>query len=154
MSLTGRPTVLFLCPDNGGLSLLAEAAALRNHPLLRPFSAAAAAPGEVDPALVACLTAEGLSAEGLSAKPATLFALSGAPRLDVVVTLGEEARRAARRLPLFGLLRLEAWRLAEIPPAASKTFRQACYRRLLPEIGAAIARLEERIALSFPGAAA
>ncbi|QRG07672.1 hypothetical protein EZH22_04570 [Xanthobacter dioxanivorans] len=154
MAMTGRPTVLFVCPDNGGLSLLAEAVALKEHPELRVFSAAALTPGAVDPALVACLDAAGIPADGLSAKPAGVFALSGAPRLDVLVTFGDEARRALRRLPLLGLLHLETWHPVAVRHDGAAGWRRAAYRRLLPEIGAAIANLEARIALRLSGAAA
>lgn len=154
MAMTGRPTVLFVCPDNGSLSLLAEAVALDAHPGLRAFSAAALAPGAVDPALVSCLEAARIPADGLSAKPAGLFALSGAPRLDVLVAFGDEARRALRRLPLMGLLRLETWHLPAIGQGGAAAMRCAAYHRLLPEIGAAIAALEGRIALRLSGAAA
>ncbi|MEP9354302.1 hypothetical protein ABLE93_11965 [Xanthobacter sp. KR7-65] len=145
--MPGRPTVLFLCPDNGALSLLAEAVALHRHPGLRPFSAAASAPGAVDPALIESLGEAGIPADGLSAKPAGVFVLSGAPRLDVVVALGEATRKALRHQPFLGLLRFETWRLAEVVRSLPAPARRSVYARLLPEIGAAIRRLEDRIAM-------
>lgn len=152
--MPGRPTVLFLCPDNGALSLLAEAVALHRHPGIRPFSAAAATPGAVDPALLESLVCEDIPADGLSTKPAGVFVLSGAPRLDVVVAFGETARRALKTQPFLGLLRLETWRLAEVTRSLPVPARRAAYRRLVPDIGAAIHHLEERIAMRLSGAAA
>lgn len=154
MAMTGRPTVLFVCADNGGVSLLAEAVALHFHPQLRPFSAAALTPGAVDPALLSSLEAAAIPADGLSAKPAGVFSLSGAPRLDAVVALGQEAGRALRRQPFIGLLRFETWQLPGVPRHMEAQARRAAYGRLVPEIGGAIARLEERIAIRLSGAAA
>ena len=160
MAMTGRPTILFVCADNGGLSLLAEAVAFGAHPGVRAFSAAAGAPGDVDPALLSCLDAAGIPSDGLSAKPAGVFALSGAPRLDAVVVFGDEARRALRHLPFVGLLRVEAWRFSapgrpgDLSREPDERVRAAAYQRLLPEIGAAIADLEARIAFRLSGAAA
>lgn len=154
MSMTGRPTVLFVCPDNAGVSLMAEALALHAYTDLRPFSAAAAAPGIVDPALIACLEAARIPADGLSAKPAGVFGLSGAPRLDLVVALGGEARRVLRRQPWIGILRIEAWLLPEVPRGDTQHERRAGYRRLLPQLASAIGYLEERFSLRDAGAAA
>jgi len=154
MSMNGRPTVLFLCPDNGGPSLLAEALAFEGHPDLRAFSAAALAPGAVDPALLACLGGAGLRTDGLSPKPAQLFALSGAPRLDAVVALGEDARRALRRLAFIGPVRSETWQIPEVPRTAPPAQRRAAYDQLLTDLGAALASLERRIAFRLSGVAA
>lgn len=154
MAMTGRLTVLFVCADNGGVSLAAEAVALHFHPRLRPFSAAALAPGRVDPALLASLTAAHIPADGLSAKPVGVFSLSGAPRLDAVVALGADAGRALRRQAFIGLLRFETWQLPDVPWGTEEKVRRAAYGRLLPDIGAAIARLEERITGRLSGAAA
>lgn len=157
MAITGRPTVLFVCPDNGGVSLLAEALTLHAYTDLRPFSAAAGVPGPVDPAVLECLAAARIPADGLSAKPAGMFGLAGAPRLDLVVALGAGAGRAVRRQPWVGGPRMEArhvetWALPEAPPAADQPGRRGFYRTLLPQLAAAIGGLEERFTLS--GAAA
>lgn len=152
--MTGRPTVLFVCPDNAGVSLLAEALALHAYKDLRPFSGAAGAPGVVDAALIACLDAARIPADGLSAKPAGVFGLSGAPRLDLVVALGADAGRALRRQPWTGFLRLETWLLPELPRSTDPQTRRAGYRTLLPQLAAAIGRLEERFILRDAGAAA
>ncbi|MFG1373120.1 hypothetical protein V5F32_13170 [Xanthobacter oligotrophicus] len=154
MPMTGRPTVLFVCPDNAGTSLMAEAIALHGHRGLRPFSAAALVPGAVDPALIDCLEAARVPADGLSAKPAGVFSLSGAPRLDVVVALGAQAWRALRRQTFIGLLRFEFWQLPEVAPGEGLAARRTAYRTLMPDLDGAIGRLEERIALRMARAAA
>lgn len=154
MSMTRRPTVLFVCPDNAGLSLMAEALVLHAYKDLRPFSAATAAPGAIDPALVECLEAARIPADGLSPKPAGVFSLSGAPRLDLVVALGDEAGRALRRQAWVGVLRLETWLLPEVPRGDDHPQRRASFRRILPQLASAIGHLEERFTLRGAGAAA
>lgn len=139
-----RPSILFVCRDNGGLSLMAEALTMHLYARVRAFSAATAIAGPVDPAALDCLIRDGVATDGLSAKPAELFALSGAPRVDAVVALVEDAHRAARRLPWMHLLRLRGWGFEDVTRLPDPRARAQSYRRLLPELRAAITALVER----------
>lgn len=103
--------VLFLGQANAGPSLVAEA-------LLRDragdgcevFSAGLGAPGTPDPALMAHLAAQGHDAGLLWAKPLGDWTGPGAPRMDIVITLGD---RAASRAPDWpGAPHRGSWRLA------------------------------------------
>ncbi|WP_234051370.1 MULTISPECIES: low molecular weight phosphatase family protein [unclassified Xanthobacter] len=139
-----RPSILFVCRDNAGLSLMAEALTMHLYARVRAFSAATAMTGPVDPVALECLEREGIATDGLSAKPAELFALSGAPRVDLAVALVEDAHRAARRLPWMHLLRLRGWGFEDITRVPDLKERARGYRRLLPELRAAITALVEQ----------
>ncbi|MFH3481123.1 arsenate-mycothiol transferase ArsC [Xanthobacter variabilis] len=139
-----RPSILFVCRDNAGLSLMAEALTMHLYARVRAFSAATAMAGPVDPVALECLEREGIATDGLSAKPAELFALSGAPRVDLAVALVEDAHRAARRLPWMHLLRLRGWGFEDITRVPDLKERARGYRRLLPELRAAITALVEQ----------
>lgn len=122
--------LLFLGAGNGGPSLLAEAllraAAGERYEV---FSAAAAAPGTPDPALIAALEAEGLDTGALWSKPLSLWQGAEAPPMDVIVTLGARAARAEVVVP--GLHHRTAWSLAPLLPL----------ERLRADLGARIERL-------------
>ncbi|WP_454917901.1 arsenate-mycothiol transferase ArsC [Xanthobacter sediminis] len=122
---------------------MAEALTMHLYVRVRAFSAAMATVRPVDPAMLECLEREGVAIDGLSAKPVEVFALSGAPRVDTVVALVDEAHRAARRLPWMHLLRLRGWGFEDISRLPEAQERRRAYRRLLPELRAAITALVE-----------
>lgn len=135
-------SVLFACRDNAGLSLLAEAIAHGHAPGLRAFSAGNSPAGTVDLAAVECLHAARVPADGLSSKPMELFALSGAPRIDVVVSLVEGVERDAQRLAeRTRCAAHHRWRFEDVAAIAETHARRLAYRRLLPELSAAISAL-------------
>lgn len=142
--MISRPSVLFVCRDNAGLSLMAEALTMHLYAHVRAFSAATAAVAPVDPAMLECLEQKGVAADGLSSKPVELFALSGAPRVDAVVALVDDAHRAARRLPWMHLLRLRGWGFEDVSRLPEAPARRRAYHRLLPELRSAITALVER----------
>jgi len=142
--MISRPSVLFVCRDNAGLSLMAEALTMHLYARVRAFSAATTVAGPVDPAALDCLEREGVAIDGLSSKPVEVFALSGAPRVDAVVALVDEAHRAARRLPWMHLLRLRGWSFEDISRLPEPQERRRAYRRILPELRAAITALVEQ----------
>jgi arsenate reductase len=84
--------VLFLCTGNSARSILAES--LINHlgrGHFRGFSAGSHPKGTVHPIALELLNQVGLPTEGLRSKPWDEFAASGAPRLDFVFTVCDNA---------------------------------------------------------------
>lgn len=147
MTLTGRPSILFVCRDNSGLSLLAEAIAIAAEAPVRAFSAAGAETAPVDIAAVECLHHARIPADGLSSKPVELFGLSGAPRIDFVVAMVDEAHHALARLAWHQVARIERWTFDDISRLADVNQRRLAYRRLLPRLKAAVRAVVDRAAL-------
>ncbi|MGQ0502838.1 MAG: arsenate reductase ArsC [Panacagrimonas sp.] len=86
--------VLFLCTGNSARSILGEAAV--NHlPLtqgrFRGFSAGSQPRGEVNPFSIELLQRRGISTEGLRSKRWDEFAALGAPVMDFVFTVCDQA---------------------------------------------------------------
>ncbi len=84
--------VLFLCTGNSARSILGEA--LLNHVgggRFRAFSAGSRPKGQVHPMSIEVLENAGISTEGLRSKPWDEFAVPGAPRMDFVFTVCDDA---------------------------------------------------------------
>ncbi|MHB8883746.1 MAG: arsenate reductase ArsC [Methylovirgula sp.] len=85
-------TVLFLCTGNSARSIMAEAILnQRSHGHFQAFSAGSQPKGEVNPYAVATLEKAGLPTQGLRSKSWDEFAQPGAPTLDFVFTLCDDA---------------------------------------------------------------
>jgi len=125
--------VLFLCTGNSARSIMAEAV-LNNkgRPNFTAFSAGSHPAGRVHPAAIKQLTSAHLSTEGLRSKSWEEFAEPGAPQLDFVFTVCDNAAKEV--CPVWPGQPISAhWGIpdpAEIrgtPEAVERAFREAYF---------------------------
>ncbi|HUL15501.1 MAG TPA: arsenate reductase ArsC [Terriglobales bacterium] len=92
--MPGRYNVLFLCTGNSARSIMAEAIMnRRGFPNFSAHSAGSHPKGEVHPAAIHQLEAAKLPTNGLRSKSWSEFAEPGAPRLDFVFTVCDNAAK-------------------------------------------------------------
>ena len=90
--MQGRYNVLFLCTGNSARSIMAEAIMNRKgFPTFTAYSAGSHPKGTVHPAALHQLEAAKLPVAGLRSKPWDEFAAAGAPQLDFVFTVCDNA---------------------------------------------------------------
>lgn len=84
--------VLFLCTGNSARSILAESLLARwGNGRFRAFSAGSFPKGHVHPRTLELLTSLGLPTAGLRSKVWDEFAAPGAPKMDFVITVCDQA---------------------------------------------------------------
>jgi arsenate reductase len=145
-------TVLFLCTGNSARSVLAEALLnQRGSGRFRAFSAGSHPKGRVHPLTLETLAAAGLPTAGLRSKSWEEFADARAPRIDLVITVCDDA--ADETCPIWPGHPVTAhWGLPDpAAPELPERDRPAAFRRAL---GALEARIAGLIALPVDGVSA
>jgi arsenate reductase len=92
--MQGRYNVLFLCTGNSARSIMAEAILNRKgFPNFKAYSAGSQPKGAVHPSALRQIEAAKLPTTGLRSKPWDEFAQAGAPQLDFVFTVCDNAAK-------------------------------------------------------------
>jgi arsenate reductase len=130
--------VLFLCTGNSARSILAEA--LLNHwgkGRFRAFSAGSFPKGKVHPLALELLQWTKLPTEGLRSKSWDEFAVPGAPPIDFVVTVCDNA--AVEACPVWpGKPMTAHWGVADPAAVEGEAEKAAAFRQTLAELEARI----------------
>lgn len=142
--------VLFLCTGNSARSILAEGLLTRlGGTRFQAFSAGNRPAGKVHPLAAEWLAARGVDPSPLRSKSWYEFAGAGAPRIDLVVTVCDNA--AAEACPLWpGAPMTAHWGL---PDPAAAVGDEASRRQAFADVAAALERrLAALVRLPFESA--
>lgn len=137
--MTGGPAnVLFLCTGNSARSILAEALLNRDGAgRFRGYSAGSFPKGQVHPLALALLGDLGLPTDGLRSKSWDEFAAPGAPPIDFIVTVCDNA--AGETCPVWpGHPVTLHWGI-EDPAAVEGPGQRAAFEQALNELSERIA---------------
>jgi arsenate reductase len=134
--------ILFLCTGNSARSIMAESALnVLGGDRFEAFSAGSAPKGEVHPLAIEVLRAHGHPATGLRSKSWDEFSASGAPRLDLVITLCDSAAGESCPLWLGNPVKVH-WGIpdpAAVPGDASA--RRAAFEETLAKLSRLLSKL-------------
>ena len=139
--MSGRlHNVLFLCTGNSARSILAES--LLNHwgqGRFRAFSAGSFPKGQVHPLAIELLQRMNLPSDGLRSKSWNEFAAPGAPPLDFIITVCDNA--AGEVCPIWPGKPLTAhWGIADPAAVQGDAEKAAAFHRALAELEPRIRR--------------
>ncbi|HEU4486816.1 MAG TPA: arsenate reductase ArsC [Povalibacter sp.] len=138
MVSTRQYNVLFLCTGNSARSILAEA--LLNHlgaGRFHAFSAGSFPKGRVNPAAIELLERTGLPTGNLRSKSWDEFAAPGAPPIDFVITVCDNA--AGEVCPVWpGKPMTAHWGIADPAEVEGDAQKAAAFRKALTELEARI----------------
>ena len=122
--------VLFLCTGNSARSILAEALLNRHgKERFRAFSVGSFPMGQVHPMALRTLEKAGLPVEGLRSKSWDEFAVEGAPELDFIFTVCDNA--ANETCPIWPGHPMTAHWGVEDPAAASPPEQKEAFQRAM-----------------------
>jgi len=134
--------VLFLCTGNSARSILAEA--YLNHAgkgRFRAYSAGSRPAGKVNPLALELLASKGIDTTGARSKSWDEFAAPGAPRMDMIVTVCDNA--AGEACPVWPGKPVTAHWGVDDPAAVtgSDERKREAFQRAFDELSARIDRL-------------
>lgn len=122
--------VLFLCTGNSARSILAETLLNKHgHGRFRAFSAGSFPKGEVHPMAMRTLQKAGLPTDGLRSKSWDEFAAEGAPQLDFIFTVCDNA--ANETCPIWPGHPMTAHWGIEDPSNAPEAEQKAAFQRAM-----------------------